>query len=128
METVKVVAAIIVKNNRILAAQRGYGECIGKWKFPGGIIKEGETSSEALKREISEELSMKIIVKELITTEEFNYPDFHLSMQCFLCSSMDDPSSIEHLDAKWLSLNDLTRFEWLPADRKVVPIIQERLS
>ena len=124
---VDVVAAIIVHDNKILATQRGYGEFEGGWEFPGGKIEDGETPQQALVREIDEELGVKIVVGDLLTTEEFDYPEFHLSMKCYMCGI--DPKSDgivlkEHEDSKWLKKDDLDLVDWLPADREVVEVLK----
>ena len=106
MKTVRVVAAVIRDNNRIFATQRGYGDLKGGWEFPGGKIEKGETPQEALKREICEELDTEILVGELIDTIEFDYPTFHLSMDCFWCEVVKGNLVLkEHEAAKWLNKN-----------------------
>ena len=125
MKTVKVVAAVIKATNEngepiIFATQRGYGEFKGGWEFPGGKIEEGETPQEALKREIMEELDTEISVGELIDTVEYDYPTFHLSMDCFRCEIVKGDLVLkEHEDAKWLTKEHIDNVEWLPADVKV---------
>ena len=122
MKTVRVVAAVIRDNNRIFATQRGYGDLKGGWEFPGGKIEKGETPQEALKREICEELDTEILVGELIDTIEFDYPTFHLSMDCFWCEVVKGDLVLkEHEAAKWLNKNTIDEVEWLPAD--VVPYL-----
>jgi len=121
MKSINVVAAIILQNNKVLATQRGYGEFEGGWEFPGGKIEPGETPENALVREISEELAIEIMVEKYITTVEYDYPSFHLHMQCFLCSVIQgDLTLLEHSDAKWLSKENLETVNWLPADIVVV--------
>ena len=121
MKTVKVVAAVIKDNDKIFATQRGYGAFKGGWEFPGGKIEEGETPQEALKREIMEELDTEIEVGELIGTIEYDYPDFHLSMDCFWCELQSEHVVLnEHEDAKWLSRAQLDSVDWLPADVTLV--------
>lgn len=121
MKTVKVVAAIIVSDGKILATQRGYGEWKGGWEFPGGKIEPGETSDEALKREIKEELDMIIQVGELFDVVEYDYPEFHLSMECFICKiESGDLVLKEHQAAKWLTRDLLNDVEWLPADEGLI--------
>jgi len=121
MKSINVVAAIILQNDKILATQRGYGEFEGGWEFPGGKIEPGETPENALVREICEELSIEIIVEKFITTIDYDYPNFHLNMQCFLCSVVKgDLTLFEHSDAKWLSIENLESVSWLPADIEVV--------
>lgn len=129
MKTIKVVAAVISDSlenpKKFLATARGYGEFKGKWEFTGGKIEVGETSQQALVREIQEELNVKIKVCDLIDTVEFDYPKFHLSMKCFLCVIVDGEIIFKEAeDAKWLDKNELYSVDWLPADR----IIVERLK
>lgn len=126
MKTVKVVAAIIKSMNKygepiIFVTKRGYGEFRGGWEFPGGKIEEGETTEEALEREILEELDTKIKVGQFIDTVEYDYPQFHLSMDCFLCEIISGNLVLkEHEDSKWLTFNELNSVEWLPADEDLV--------
>ena len=128
MKTIRVVAAVIVreKNNQkqIFATQRGYGELKGGWEFPGGKIEAGETSQDALIREINEELDARINVGELLDTIEYDYPAFHLSMDCFLCELADHLELKEHEDAKWLTIEELNSVDWLPADVTLVDKIK----
>ena len=122
---IEVVAAIIVRDDRIFATQRGYGEWKDWWEFPGGKMEAGETPEEALKREIREELATEIEVDELLTTVEYDYPKFHLTMHCYLCTIISgDLSLLEHEDARWLALDELDCVKWLPADKDVI----EKLS
>ena len=117
MKTIQVVAAIIIKENKVLATQRGYGEFKGGWEFPGGKIEEGETAEQALKREIKEELNINIDVDKYLTKVEYDYPNFHLSMKCYICSLNDDHIELkEHTDSRWLSKEELNTVYWLPAD------------
>lgn len=121
MKTIQVVAAIIRKGDRVLATQRGYGDLKGGWEFPGGKIETGETGEEALKREISEELNMEIEVGELFDIVEYDYPEFHLSMQCFLCKLQKGEMVLnEHQSAKWLGKDNLDSVNWLPADISLI--------
>ena len=127
MKTVKVVAAVIVKDGKILATQRGYGEFKGFWEFPGGKVEPGESGSVALAREILEELKAVVKVGDLISTVEYDYPNFHLSMECFWCR-LESGSGIElteHEAARWLAFDELGSVEWLPADVEVVERIRE---
>lgn len=122
---IEVVAAIIVRDGRIFATQRGYGEWKDWWEFPGGKIEPGESPEDALKREIREELATEIEVDELLTTVEYDYPKFHLTMHCYLCTIISgDLSLLEHEDARWLALDELDCVKWLPADKDVI----EKLS
>ena len=128
MKTVRVVAAVIRKDNKIFATQRGYGEFKDGWEFPGGKIEEGETPEQALAREIKEELNTEIQVGELIGTIEYDYPKFHLSMDCFWCEIMQGGLELkEHEAARWLSKEELYSVDWLPADVGVVEKIEEEL-
>lgn len=131
MKTIRVVAAIIkaVNDNGepiVFATQRGYGDLKGGWEFPGGKIEEGETPREALKREIMEELETEITVGELIDTIEYDYPTFHLSMDCFWAEIVSgDLVLIEHKAAKWLTKDELDSVDWLPADITLIEKIRE---
>jgi len=121
MKVINVVAAIIEDEGRIFATQRGYGEFKDGWEFPGGKIEPGETPQEALKREIKEELDTEIVVGELLTVVEHDYPKFHLTMQCFLCAVASGGLVLkEHEAARWLTQDQLGSVDWLPADIKVV--------
>ena len=116
-----VVAAIIVRDRRIFATQRGYGEWKDWWEFPGGKIEHGETPEDALKREIREELATEIEMDELFTTVEYDYPKFHLTMHCYLCTIVNgELSLLEHEDARWLAIDELDSVKWLPADKDVI--------
>ena len=131
MKTIRVVAAVIKAENEkeqpvIFATQRGYGEFKGGWEFPGGKIEAGETPQKALIREIKEELDADIVVGDLIDTIEYDYPDFHLSMDCFICKiKKGDLVLKEHEAAKWLTKEKLGTVEWLPADVTVMGAIKE---
>lgn len=126
MKTINVVAAIIVKGTEILAMQRGYGEFEGGWEFPGGKVEQGETPEEAIVREIHEELNARISVQRFLTQVEHDYPTFHLSMKCFICT-LNDPSFqlLEHHAAKWLDMQHIDIVDWLPADIKVVAALKQ---
>ncbi len=128
MKTVNVVAAIIVREDKIFATQRGYGEYKDWWEFPGGKVQEGETSQEALKREIHEELGAEIDVGRLIDTVEYDYPEFHLSMKCYWCEVVEGKLELlEHEAASWLSADQLYDVEWLPADKILIPMIKDEM-
>ena len=121
MKTIEVVAAIIRKDNRIFVTQRGYGDWKDWWEFPGGKIEPGETPENALKREIREELSVEINVDKFLCTVEYEYPKFHLTMHCYLCSLLSDALHLnEHEAAKWLSKEELDTVKWLPADQSII--------
>ncbi len=134
MKTIRVVAAVIKAVNEagrpvIFATQRGYGEFKDGWEFPGGKIEEGESPKQALEREIMEELDMEILVGDLIDTVEYDYPKFHLSMDCFWAKPVTNDWVLkEHEAARWLTGEELDLVEWLPADVVLVERIQERLS
>lgn len=128
MKTIKVVAAVIIHENRVFATQRGYGEFKDGWEFPGGKIEPGETPQEALIREIKEELDTEIEVGDLLDLVEYDYPKFHLSMNCFLCTVKSGKLVLkEHEAAKWLTEENLDHLEWLPADRGLLPKIKEQM-
>ena len=128
MKAVKVVAAIIAEEGRIFATQRGYGEFKDGWEFPGGKIEEGETPKQALVREIQEELDTEVEVGDLLGTVEYDYPKFHLSMQCFLCKIKSGSLNLkEHEAARWLAEDELDSVEWLPADIEVLDWIRRYL-
>lgn len=117
MKTIKVAAAIIIDEDKVFATQRGYGEFKDGWEFPGGKIEEGETGEKAIIREIEEELETKIQVQEKIDTVEYDYPNFHISMECFICKIEEGNLVLkEHEAAKWLKKDELYSVDWLPAD------------
>ena len=121
MKRIEVVAAIIRKEGRIFATQRGYGEWKDWWEFPGGKMEPGETPEEALMREIREELSTEIRVDELLCTVEYDYPKFALTLHCYLCSLVTEALHLnEHEAARWLANDELDSVKWLPADREVI--------
>lgn len=124
-KTVRVTAAVICRENKIFATQRGYGDYKDWWEFPGGKIESGESPEQALKREILEELAAEISVGRKIMTVEYDYPTFHLSMDCFVCTLIrGEPELLEHEAAKWLSRDELDSVNWLPADREVVDLLR----
>ena len=126
MKTVKVAAAIIVHNNQIFATQRGYGEFKDGWEFPGGKIELGETAQEALGREIKEELDVEIEVEDFLETVEYDYPKFHLSMDCFFCRIRSGALVLkEHEAEKWLTEEELDSVAWLPADKGLIEGIRK---
>lgn len=133
MKTIRVVAAVIKSRNQsgepiIFATQRGYGDFKGGWEFPGGKIEAGETPEQALKREIEEELDTRIEVYDLIDTVEYDYPNFHLSMDCFWCEVVSGDLILkEHEAAKWLTREDLDSVEWLPADISLISKIKDEM-
>lgn len=121
MKRIEVVAAIIIQDNKIFATQRGYGDFKDGWEFPGGKIEEGETPEAALIREIREELATDISVDKYLCTVDHDYPKFHLTMHCYICSVVDGTLTLrEHEAAKWLGWEQLWSVEWLPADIEVV--------
>ena len=133
MKTIKVVAAIICdslkEKTKIFATARGYGEFKGQWEFPGGKIEEGETSEEALVREIKEELETEIRVGELIHTVEYDYPTFHISMDCFWCEVIKGDLVLKEAEyARWLTKDTLYDVQWLPADIILLDIIKEQMK
>lgn len=124
-KNIEVVAAIIIQDGRLFATQRGYGEWKDWWEFPGGKIEPGESPKDALKREIREELATEIEVGNLLTTVEYDYPKFHLTMHCYLCDIIRGQLSLlEHEDACWLTMNELDGVKWLPADVEVIKALR----
>ncbi len=129
MKTVKVAAAVIRKENRIFATERGYGEFKDMWEFPGGKIENGENGREALMREIKEELDTTVDVGEYIDTIEYDYPSFHLSMECYWCTVREGRLTLlEHENARWLDRDSLLSVEWLPADLVIIDKVKEGLE
>lgn len=121
MKNIEVVAAILHRDGAYFATQRGYGEFEGMWEFPGGKIEPGESREVAIKREIQEELGVDIIIENLLCTTEYDYPSFHLTMHCYLCSVTSDEMELrEHKSASWLTSETLDSVEWLPADKEVI--------
>ena len=129
MKTIKVVAAILVEDGKIFATQRGYGEFKDGWEFPGGKIEAGETPESAVAREMKEELDVEVDIVELLDTVEFDYPQFHLSMDCFSCKIRSGKLVLkEHKAAKWLTKETLSSVEWLPADQELIGTIETYLE
>ncbi|MCQ2161613.1 MAG: (deoxy)nucleoside triphosphate pyrophosphohydrolase [Bacteroidales bacterium] len=129
MKTINVVAALIVHNGKIFATQRGYGDWRGWWEFPGGKKEPGETPEDALVREIREELATEISVDRYVTTVEWDYPTFHLSMRCYLCSVVSGSLTLlEHEAAAWLDREHLRSVKWLPADEAILDEIDGLLQ
>lgn len=129
MKNIRVVAAVIRDRDRIFATQRGYGNYKGWWEFPGGKIEAGETPQEALKREIREELDTLVEVGDLVACVEYDYPEFHLSMDCFWCTVVEGRLTLnEAEDARWLSKDSLMSVKWLPADLEVLEAISKAIK
>jgi len=129
MKQIEVVAAVTIKENKVFATQRGYGEFKDWWEFPGGKIEQGETPQQALVREIKEELSADIVVKDLIETVEWDYPNFHLTMHCFWCEMASEALHLnEHEASAWLGKDDIRTVKWLPADLEIISKIEKKLS
>ena len=125
MKKVEVVAAIICREGRIFATQRGYGEWKDWWEFPGGKMEAGETPEDALRREIREELSTEISVDVFFCTVDYDYPAFHLTMHCYLCSLLTEALHLnEHEAARWLAKDELDSVQWLPADKSIIERIK----
>ena len=128
MKEIKVVAAIIQKENKILATKRGYSEFINMWEFPGGKIESGETKEQALVREIKEELNIEISVDKFAIDIEYQYPNFYLFMSCFMCSIKEGSIEfLEHNDGKWITKEELNTLNWLPADIDAVNYLKENM-
>ncbi len=128
MKTIHVVAAVIRDGDRVFATQRGYGEWKDFWEFPGGKIEPGETPEEALRREILEELDTRITVGEHLTTVEYDYPDFHLKMECFMAEVIKGGLVLrEHEAARWLGRGEMDDVAWLPADRTIIELIRSKM-
>ncbi len=126
---IEVVAAVIIRDGRLFATQRGYGEWKDWWEFPGGKIEAGEAPEGALRREIREELATEIEVGELLTTVVYDYPQFHLTMHCYFCSVVSGRLSLlEHEDARWLGMDELDSVRWLPADVEVVDLLRKTVG
>ena len=129
MKKIEGVAAIIRKGDKIFATQRGYGDFKDWWEFPGGKMEEGETPEAALIREIKEELSTDISVDKFLYTVDYDYPKFHLTMHCFMCSLVTDALHLnEHEASKWLDVEAIHSVNWLPADEAILPLIVKELN
>ncbi len=129
MKIIEVVAAVIVEGGKVFATQRGYGDYKGGWEFPGGKIEDGETPEQAIIREIEEELATTIRVDQFLSTIDYDYPTFHLTMHCFLCSVVSgNLQLLEHQSSKWLDASNLADVDWLPADTTLLPTIEELLK
>ena len=129
MKKIEVVAAIIRKGDRILATQRGYGAWKDWWEFPGGKMEPGESRQEALAREIREELDAQIRIGRLLRTVEWDYPEFHLTMHCYLCTLAQEALHLnEHESARWLDAASLDAVRWLPADDQLLPLLRSLVS
>ena len=127
-KNIEVVAAMITDGGRVLATQRGYGDWKDWWEFPGGKVEAGEAPEDALKREIREELSAEVRVNEFLCRVEYDYPSFHISLHCYLCSFLTDVWKMnEHEASRWLSKEELADVKWLPADLQILPLLKEKL-
>jgi len=128
MKTIHVAAAIIKNNNQIMIAQRLKGDFAGQWEFPGGKLEPGESASEALKREIIEEMELHINVNDFLTTAEYDYPTFHLKMDCFICALVDEEIHLhDHSAIQWIDINeDIENINWVPADVQVIKAVQKK--
>ena len=129
MKTIEVVAAIIRRGDKLFATQRGYGPWKDFWEWPGGKVEPGETPTQALVREIREELDAEISVDKFLTTIDWDYPDFHLTMHCYICALLSESLHLnEHEAARWLRADDLRSVAWLPADDQLLPLIAKELQ
>lgn len=127
--TIEVVAAIIRKGDRIFATQRGYGDWKDYWEFPGGKVEASEAPEDALLREIREELDAEIRIDRFLCTVEWDYPKFHLSMRCYVCSLLTEALHLnEHEASRWLSSHELGTVNWLPADHQLLPLLEQELD
>ena len=126
MKIIEVVAAVIHSDGAYFATQRGYGEFEGMWEFPGGKIEAGESRESALKREIQEELGVNVAIDKFLCTTDSDYPEFHLTMHCYLCSIESGEIELrEHKAARWLTVESLDSVEWLPADKEVIELLEK---
>lgn len=126
MKVIEVVAAVIHNKGEYFATQRGYGEFESLWEFPGGKIEEGESRELALKREIQEELGVDIAIEKFLCTTDCDYPEFHLTMHCYLCNIESGEIELrEHKAARWLTVESLDSVEWLPADKEVIELLEK---
>jgi 8-oxo-dGTP diphosphatase len=129
VRSIRVVAAIIEKDGKIFATQRGYGDYKDWWEFPGGKIEPGESPEEALVREIREELDTEISVGDFLTSVEYDYPKFHMAMDCFMCSIISGRLTLlEHEAARWLAADELWQVKWLPSDIRVIEELEKRMK
>jgi 8-oxo-dGTP diphosphatase len=129
MKSIEVVAAIIRKGDKVFATQRGYGDWKDWWEFPGGKMEAGETPQEALVREIREELSTEITIDKFLHTVDYDYPQFHLTLHCFMCSLKSQEMHLnEHEAARWLDKDTIHQVQWLPADEEILPLIARELE
>ena len=129
MKTIEVVAAIIRRGDKLFATQRGYGEWKDFWEWPGGKVEPGETPGQALAREIREELDAEISIDKFLCTIDWDYPKFHLTMHCYICSLLTEALHLnEHEAARWLGADDLRSVDWLPADNQLLPLLEKELS
>ena len=128
VKRIEVAAAVIVRDGSLLATERGYGPWKDWWEFPGGKMEDGETPEAALVREIREELDAELSIDKFLHTVEWDYPDFHLTMHCYLCSLTSDSLRLnEHEAARWLTADTLRSVRWLPADLELLPLIEKEL-
>jgi len=126
MKTIEVVAAVIKNNNKVFATRRGYGDFENMWEFPGGKVEAGESWEGALRREIMEELDVQIIIDQFLTTIEYDYPQFHLTMHCFLCTLGKGTLHLkEHNDSQWVTKETIDKLGWLPADLDIIELVKE---
>lgn len=121
---IEVAAAVVWQEGRLLATQRGYGSYKDWWEFPGGKLEPGESAEAALRREIREEMAAELNIERLLTTVEYDYPEFHLTMHCFLCTFASDYKLLEHESSRWLSPAEFDLVRWLPADEEVLELLK----